>query len=280
MSSSADGIGLFHDLVVLRLTVHGAFLKFGEDDVLLPKKFVADDLKPDDIVHVFIYTDSEDRIVATTQEPKGIIGDFVALEVIDILPFGAFVDWGLDKHLFVPNSEMETSIQVGETHVFKIVMDYRTNRLIGVNKIEAFLSSAIELEEGEAVRGIVFKQTDLGYKVLVDDRYAGLLYKNEVFSPIAVGDSLNCFVKLVRDDGKLDLMLRLPGKKTIDSDAELVLERLNQNDGILALSDKSDPDVIKNELGLSKKAFKRAIGTLYKNKLIIINPQQIELVKV
>ena len=278
MSSEVDGIGLFHDLVVLRLTVHGAFLKFGEDDVLLPKKFVTDDLQPDDIVHVFIYTDSEDRIVATTQEPKGILGDFVAMEVVDVLPFGVFVDWGLDKHLFVPSSEMESSIQTGETHVFKIVLDYRTNRLIGVNKIEAFLSSASELEEGEAVRGIVFKQTELGYKVLVDDRYAGLLYKNEVFSPIAVGDSITCYVKQVRDDGKLDLVLRLPGKKTIDSDAELVLNQLNENDGVLELSDKTDPEIIKNKLGLSKKAFKRAIGTLYRNKLIIIKPQHIELV--
>jgi len=278
MSSSADGIGLFHDLVVLRLTVHGAFLKFGEVDVLLPKKFVTDDLQPDDIVHAFIYTDSEDRIVATTQEPKGILGDFVAMEVVDVLPFGVFVDWGLDKHLFVPSSEMESSIQTGETHVFKIVLDYRTNRLIGVNKIEAFLSSASELEEGEAVRGIVFKETELGYKVLVDDRYAGLLYKNEVFSPISTGDSITCYVKQVRDDGKLDLILRLPGKKTIDSDAELVLNRLTENGGMLELSDRTDPEIIKNELGLSKKAFKRAIGTLYRNKLIIINPQHIELV--
>ena len=162
--------------------------------------------------------------------------------------------------------------------MFKIVLDYWTIRLIGVNKIEAFLSSASELEEGEAVRGVVFKQTELGYKVLVDDRYAGLLYKNEVFSPIAVGDSITCYVKQVRDDGKLDLVLRLPGKKTIDSDAELVLNQLNENDGVLELSDKTDPEIIKNKLGLSKKAFKRAIGTLYRNKLIIIKPQHIELV--
>ena len=279
MSSSSDGIGVYNDLKVNRLTVHGAFLQFGEQEVLLPKKFVTEELKPDDIIRVFIYTDSEDRLVATTQEPKGILDDFVGLEVIDVMSFGVFMDWGLDKHLLVPNSEMDSLMEVGETHVVKIVLDHRTNRLIGVGKIGAYISPATDLEENEKVRGIVAKRTDLGYKVLVDDRYSGLLYHSEIFVPLAIGDVITCYVKQVREDGRLDLMMRLPGKDTIEGDAAIILQRLKDNNGVLELSDKSDPEVIKNELGLSKKAFKRAIGSLYKDRLVSISAKQVKLLE-
>jgi predicted RNA-binding protein (virulence factor B family) len=277
MSTESHGIGIYNDLQVNRLTIHGAFLQFAEKEVLLPKKFVEDHLKPGDIIRVFVYTDSEDRLVATTQEPKGVLNEFVGLEVVDVLPFGAFLDWGLDKHLFVPNNEMDSLMAVGEVHVVKIVLDYQTNRLIGVGKIGAFVKPATDLEAQEKVRGIVAKRTDLGYKVLVDDRFSGLLYHNEVFVPLSVGDRITCFVKQVREDGRLDLILRLPGRETIDDDAAMILQKLKENDGILELSDKSDAGDIKNELGLSKKAFKKAIGSLYKLKLISISPNRVKL---
>ena len=279
MDGHIEEIGLINTLTVNRLSPPGAFLKLDNGEVLLPNKFVTEGLKPGDEVEAFLYTDSEDRIVATTQVPKGVLNDFVALEVVDVLPFGAFLDWGLDKHLLIPTNEMESPLQIGDVCVVKIVLDYRTNRLIGVSKLRAFMKSAPDLAGQDQVRGLVVKETPLGYNVLVDDQFVGLLYKNEVVNPPAIGAYVDCYVKKVREDGKIDLMLRLPGKDTIDDDAQSILNKLKANDGMLPFSDKSDPNEINAEFGLSKKAFKRAIGSLYKEKMIMMEPGKIRLIQ-
>lgn len=278
MSGTNSGIGQLNVLKVSRLSDYGAYLFLEDDEVLLPNKFVPEGLKPDDEIEVFVYTDSEDRLVATTQQPAGVLNDYVALEVVDTAPFGAFLDWGLDKHLLVPNSEMERTMEVGKKYVVRIVLDHRTGRLIGVSKLRAFLKSGEELEEREKVRAMVIGESDLGFSMLIEDRYLGLIYRNEVVEELAIGDYHNCYVKNVREDGKVDLMLRLPGKATIDSDASSILEKLRSHNGELPYNDKSDSEEIHIFFGISKKAFKRAIGSLYKERLINITDNGIQLV--
>lgn len=270
-------LGKTSTLKVNRMAPPGAYLQFNEVEVLLPNKYVSEDLKIDDEVEVFVYKDSEDRLVATTLKPLAEIDAFAALEVVDVAPFGAFLDWGLEKHLLVPKSEMQEPMQVGKKYVVKVVLDYRTERIVGVSKLGAFIDSSIDYEEGQEVEALVVGITEIGYKLLVNSCSWGLLYKNEVFQPVQQGDALTCFVKKVREDGKLDVTLRKPGRATQEGDAAHILNLLNEAGGQMAVSDKSDPETIKAIFGLSKKSFKKAIGTLYKQKLIVIDPEHIKL---
>ncbi|MCB0504538.1 MAG: hypothetical protein KDC58_03455 [Cyclobacteriaceae bacterium] len=270
--------GKSNTLKVNRMAPPGAYLQFNDEEVLLPNKYVSESLKVDDEVEVFVYKDSEDRLVATTLEPLAEVNEFAALEVVDVAPFGAFLNWGLEKHLLVPKSEMQEPMQIGKKYVVKLVLDHRTNRIVGVSKLGVFIRTDAEYETGQEIKALVVSPTDIGYKLLVDNMYWGLLYKNEVFKPIEQGDAINGFVKKVRDDGKLDISLRKPGKVTQEGDAELILKLLKEAGGQMAVSDKSDPETIKAVFGLSKKAFKKAIGTLYKQKQILIEPEKISIV--
>lgn len=270
--------GKSNTLKVNRMAPPGAYLQFNDEEVLLPNKYVSESLKVDDEVEVFVYKDSEDRLVATTLEPLAEVNEFAALEVVDVAPFGAFLNWGLEKHLLVPKSEMQEPMQIGKKYVVKLVLDHRTNRIVGVSKLGVFIRTDAEYETGQEIKALVVSPTDIGYKLLVDNMYWGLLYKNEVFKPIEQGEAINGFVKKVRDDGKLDISLRKPGKVTQEGDAELILKLLKEAGGQMAVSDKSDPETIKAVFGLSKKAFKKAIGTLYKQKQILIEPEKISIV--
>jgi len=273
-----EGIGKISDLEMVRSSPHGVYLKFGDTEILMPNKYVPEGLEPGDSVSVFVYKDSEDRLVATNLTPAGILGDYVALEVVGTAPFGAFMEWGLEKHLLVPNAEMAQTMEVGNKYVVRIMLDYKTERLIGVNKIESFLEVPDNLVEGDAVRGIVFKKTDLGFNVVVDSQFAGLIYHNSIFEPIEIGQSITCYVDKVRTDGKIDLKLRKGGAENIDEDAQKFLDYLNQHDKQTTITDKSSPDLIQEELGMSKKAFKRAVGSLYKNRIIELLPGEIKLI--
>ena len=207
-----------------------------------------------------------------------MVGDFVALEVIEIVPFGAFMDWGLEKHLLVPNSEVAEKMEVGKKYVVKIVLDYKTERLLGVGKLESFLSVPDNLEEGEGVRGLIFKKTDLGFKLVIDSQFEGLLYHSSIYSALDIGETINCYVDKIRTDGKVDLRLKKVGVELIDSDAESLLEFLKAHDGVTTLTDKSSPTEIQAALGLSKKAFKRAVGSLYKKRLLEITDSGLKLI--
>jgi uncharacterized protein len=273
-----DGIGKFNDLEVVRRSPHGVYLKFGQDEVLLPNKYVPEDIKEGNTIRVFLYKDSEDRPVATTLEPLGVLGDYVALEVVEVAPFGAFMEWGLEKHLLVPNSEMARKMAVGNRYVVRIMLDYKTERLIGVSKIENFLEVPGNLNEGLKVRGLVYKKTDLGFNVIVDSQFMGLLYNSAIFEPLTIGQSIVCFIDKVRDDGKIDLRLKKGGVESIDEDAQKFLDFLEENDGHTTITDRSSPREIQEKLGLSKKAFKRAVGNLYKKRLITIQPGEIKLI--
>lgn len=244
----------------------------------MPNKYVPEGLTAGQSVSVFVYKDSEDRLIATNLTPAGLLGDYVALEVVGLAPFGAFMEWGLEKHLLVPNAEMLQKMEVGQKYVVRIMLDYKTERLIGVSKIENFLKVPDNLLEGDEVRGIVYKKTDLGFNVVVDSQFIGLVYHNSIFSPIEIGQSIKCYVDKIRTDGKIDLKLRKGGLENIDDDALKFLEYLKLHGGQSTLTDKSTPDEIQEELGLSKKAFKKAIGNLYKRHLIELQPGEIKLI--
>ena len=270
--------GKMNTLKVNRFATPGAYLQFNDQEVLMPNKYMAEGLAVDDEVEVFVYKDSEDRLVATTLKPLAQVGEFAAMEVVDTAGFGAFLEWGLEKHLLVPKREMQEEMRVGQKYVVKVVIDHLTERIVGVAKLSAFIFDNAEFERGAEVDGLVVSITDLGYKILVDSKYWGLLYSNEVFKNIEQGDAIKCFVRKVREDGKLDLSVRNPGEETQQTDADQILELLNMNGGIMKVSDKSDPELIKETFGLSKKAFKKALATLYKQKLIVIEPDSIKLI--
>ncbi len=273
-----EGIGKYNDLEMIRSSPHGVYLQFADTEVLLPNKYVPESLKPGDTINVFVYKDSEDRLVATDLRAAGEVGDYVALKVVEVATFGVFMDWGLEKHLLVPNSEMAQKMEIGGTYVVRLMLDYRTERLIGVGKIEDFLLVPDEFSPGEAMAGLVYKKTDLGYKVVVDQQYLGLVYHNTIFKPIAIGQQIECYIDKLRDDGKMDIRLQRVGKESINDDAEKLINFLKDEGGVTNLTDKSAPEDIKNQIGLSKKAFKRAVGSLYKMRKIELDGKKIKLI--
>lgn len=272
------GIGEYNILPILRIVDFGAYLKMGEQDVLIPGKWLPEGAEPGQELKVFVYTDSEDRIIATTMEPKAVLGEFAALEVRAVTPFGAFLDWGLEKDLLLPKAEQHRPVREGDKVVVRICMDFKTNRLIAVSKLAPFMKSAPEdFAPGTEVDLLITQITPLGYQALTDGQYSGLLYKNEVFEPLSVGDQRKGYVRKVREDGKLDVNLKAFGKQGMQSDRDRVLEKVKENGGLLPLGDKSEADEIMKVLNMSKKSYKRAIGILYKERKIVISEQEIRL---
>ena len=272
------GLGKYNELPMVRRSPHGVYLKIEDTEVLLPNKYVPEEIEEGQLIEVFVYKDSEDRLVATTLKPLGIVDDYVALEMVSEAPFGAFMDWGLEKHLLVPSSEMAEQMEIGSKYVVRIMLDYKTERLLGVGKIDGFLEVPENIVEGDAVRGMIYKKTDLGFKVIVDSQYIGLLYHNSIFEPLEIGQNINCYVDKVRVDNKIDLRLKRGGVESIDTDAQILLDYLEANERRTTFTDKSNPDEIKKTFGLSKKAFKKAVGNLYKKRLIELSPEGIKLV--
>lgn len=271
-------IGKYNILKVNRAVDFGFYLTDGHEEVLLPKKWIPEGADIGKNVEVFIYTDSEDRLIATTMKPKATLGDFAALEVTSTTGFGAFLDWGLEKDLLLPKNEQIKPVAVGEKAVVKVCLDFKTNRLIGVSKIGSFLKPVPEsLQPGQEVEVWVYNQTPLGYQVMVNEQFAGLLYENEVFEELRIGDKRTAWVKKRREDDKLDVSLKPFGKEGMKSDREKVLEALKEAGGTLALGDKSEPEEISKKMNMSKKAFKRAIGMLYKEQLISLSDHEIQL---
>lgn len=271
-------LGLISKLPVNRFTDFGAYLALSSgEELLLPKGYLTGEEKEGDEIEVFVYTDSEDRPVAVTQKPLALLDEFAVLEAKEVTSFGAFVDWGLPKDLFVPKSEMGKNMEVGQKYLVKICVDFKTNRLIGVNKYKDFLRLApLDWEEGKELEGVIFEETELGFKVLIDGEYEGLLFKNEVFQPLELGEKRKVYVKKNREDGKLDLQLLPPGRVKYDEGSEKILAIL-ESTGFLPLHDKSSPEDIQEQLGMSKKHFKQCIGQLYKARMIQIEPEGIRL---
>jgi predicted RNA-binding protein (virulence factor B family) len=272
-------LGVWSSLLINRFTANGAYLALQEGgEILLPKGYLTENQKEGEEVEVFIYTDSEDRPVAVTEKPVAFLDEFGVMEVKEITKMGAFMDWGLPKDLFIPKAEMGKPMQKGEKHLVRVCKDYKTNRLIGVSKYEDFLIKDTQgFQEGQEVEALLFEETDLGYKVLIEGSFEGLIYKNEVFQPIEIGQQIRAFIKKVRTDGKLDVQILPVGREKYEEGAEKILDALKSKK-FLPLHDKSSPEEIQKSLGMSKKHFKQSIGQLYKAKKIRITDEGIELV--
>jgi len=264
-------LGLISTLPINRFTDNGAYLALSDgNELLIPKRYLSGEEKEGDFKEVFVYTDSEDRPVAVTDHPVAILDQFAVMEVKDVTSIGAFLEWGLEKDLLLPNSEMRQTVAPGDKVLVIVCVDHRTSRLIGVSKYEEFiLSDTKGFEVGQEVNALIFDLTDLGYKVLVNGFYEGLIYANEVFKPLEIGSSVRAFVKKIREDNKIDLIITPIGRQKFDEGATQILDLLLEKN-FLPLTDKSSPEIIKETLGMSKKHFKQCIGQLYRKKVIVI----------
>lgn len=274
-------IGKNVELSINRFTSVGAYLEdFKGFEVLLPNKYLTDNMELDQKVDVFIYNDSEDRPVATTETPLIELNNFAFLTVKDVNQFGAFLDWGLEKDLLVPFKEQNSKMVEGGIYLVRLIVDEQTNRLIGTAKINRYLDEKpTNLEIGDEVDLFVAGATDLGQKVIVNNRYAGLIFEDRIVQPLEDGQTLKGYVEFIRQDGKIDISLVPLGIEKFDFFTERLLEYLNEHGGKIELTDKSDPDLIRAALGISKKSFKKAVGNLYKKKIIKLNDDSIELIR-
>lgn len=278
---TAMELGKFNTLTILRKTSVGFFLGDGKDEVLLPKKYVPLDANIGDALEAFVYLDHEARPVATTLEPYIALNDFAYLRVNHINQFGAFLDWGLEKDLFVPFREQARPMEEGKRYLVYLYLDEQSGRLVGTSRTNGILdNSELTVEKGEEVDLVISHITDAGINVIVNGKHKGLVYKNEVFDErIRTGDRRKGFVKEIRPGNKIDIAFQQQGYAGVEPNADKILKRLQAGRGMLPLTDASDPEDIKSLLQMSKKTFKKAIGALYKEKLITIREDGIYLVK-
>jgi len=274
-------IGKSATLPVIKIVDFGVYLDADEEgEILLPKRHAPDDLSIGDEIDVFIYLDSEDRPVATTQKPKAEVGQFAYLKVTDINPVGAFLDWGLDKDLLVPFGEQHRPMELDKSYIVYVHSNPADDRIMASSKIEHFLSDdgAHDFKPRQAVDLIIANTTDLGFKAIINHSHWGVLYKDEVFQTLSFGQYKKGFIKQIRRDGKIDLTLH-GGQPTRDKYARIILIYLQKQGGFAALHDKSDPQQISRLLGMSKNSFKKAIGGLYKQRIIDIQKDGIRLIE-
>ena len=274
-------LGRFNTLKVVKEVSFGLYLDGGEEgEILLPARYVPQGCKPGDELNVFIYLDNEERLVATTQTPLAQVGEFACLEVAWVNQHGAFLRWGLMKDLFVPFREQKAKMEVGKRYVVHVHVDEDSFRIMASAKVEHYLSKEKPAySPGEAVDLLVWQKTDLGYKAIVDNRFSGLLYENEVFRPLRVGQRIAGFVRRVREDGKIDLALQKLGRAHVEDFSAVLLEHIRVNGGHTPLNDKSPADEIYSLFGVSKKTFKQAVGDLYKRRLITLDGDGLTLVR-
>ena len=272
-------VGRMNKLTVVRKAEHGVYLSGDRNnDILLPKAYVPEGCKIGDEVEVFIYRDSEDRIIATTQTPLAMVGEFACLKAVSSTRVGAFLDWGLLKDLLVPFKEQKYRMRTGQSYVVYVYLDETTDRVVASSKLSKFLDSEpAGYVEGEKVNLMIFEKTDLGYKVIINNAHAGIIYENEVFQPVHIGQQLTGFINKIRSDGKIDIALQKTGYEHIDPIAQMILDYLKEHNGEMHLTDKSPAEEIYTAFGISKKNFKKALGALYKEKIIDIGKEVIKL---
>lgn len=272
-------LGDYNNLEIVKRVSFGLYLDGDEDgEILLPAKYVPDGYDIGDIIKVFVYLDNEERLVATTEEPLAKVGDFALLRVAWTNDYGAFLDWGLLKDLFVPFSEQEGKMVKGNSYLVYVTIDRKSYRIYASARLDKFLSrTKPPYETDEEVDIIVWRRTDLGWKVIVNGNHSGLVFANEVFRDLKTGDRLKGYVKRVRTDGKIDIALQRHGVAGDDDSSMRLLSAIEAQRGFLPLNDNSSPDEIYSMLGMSKKAFKRAAGKLYKQRLIIIDDEGLRL---
>jgi uncharacterized protein len=273
-------IGKYNTLKVLRLTPPGAFLGNAEgEEVLLPNKYVPKGIRVDEELEVFVYLDYEERLVATTIKPYASLNQFAYLEVVDLSRAGAFMYWGLEKDLFVPFQEQVSKMRVGQSYLVYVYLDKSSGRLAASERINRFLKNEeLSIEEGQEVDLIIANKSDLGFNVVINEQHLGLVYFDDIYIAIETGDKIKGYIKKIRDDHKIDVTLRPMGyRNIIEPSAQLILDTIKKKGGVLKLTDNSHPDEIKALLGMSKKNFKKTIGALYKQKLILLKEDGVYL---
>lgn len=274
-------LGKYNQLEVVKEVDFGVYLDGGEDgEILLPTRYVPEDCKIGDILNVFLYLDMDERLIATTLTPFVQVGQFACLEVSWVNQYGAFLNWGLMKDLFVPFREQKMKMQVGRKYVVHAHLDEESYRIVASAKVERYLSKEQpEYASGDEVDILIWQKTDLGFKAIIDNKYSGLLYENEIFTLLETGMEMKAFVKQVREDGKVDLILQKPGFEKIDDFAKTLLDYIKEQGGRINLNDKSPAEDIYDTFGVSKKTFKKGVGDLYKKRLVVLHEDGITLVE-
>ncbi len=271
--------GEYNDMTVARLVDFGLYLDDGKEGILLPKRFAPANAKPGDLIKVFLYHDSEDRLIATTQEPLGIVGDIVKLRCVSITAQGAFLNWGLMKDIFVPVSQQLTGMRANGDYLVKIYRDEQTGRVAASERFENELSNdTLTVKELEEVYLIVLRRTDIGYLMIINNLHTGVLHFNEIYRQIGVGDKFRGFIKKINFENKIDVVAGKPGYQRVEDESSKILRLLQENGGYLPYYDKSDPEDIYAYFGMSKKTFKMVTGNLYKQKKITLEKTGIKLV--
>jgi len=273
-------VGKINTLQVLRSSEFGLFLDGGKlGDVLLPRRYVSSDWNPGDNIEVFVMLDSEDRLTATTQKPYAMVDQFANLRVVAVTAIGAFLDWGMPKDLLVPFREQKIKMREGQSYIVRIYFDRASGRLAASSKLDRFLDkSDADYETGEKVDLLIGAKTDLGYKAIINGTHWGVIFHNEVFSPLARGQRIEGFIKQLRPDGKIDLCLQKPGYEKVTDLTDVILRYLEKQGGFMPITGKSSPEEIYKRFGVSKKTYKQAIGALYKKRKIEFGDEGTRLV--
>ncbi|MCL1143036.1 S1 RNA-binding domain-containing protein [Shewanella gaetbuli] len=273
-------IGNRYSLEIVKEVSFGVYVNAQElGQVLVPTKLAPKNAQVGDVIEVFLYIDSDDKVIGTTQKPYAQVGEFAYLKVAAVSQYGAFLDWGLDKDLFLPFGEQHKEVEVGRSYLVYVHINKADERIVASSKVDKFLDKApANYVVGQEVNLIIGGTTDLGYKAIVNNQHWGVIYENEVFQKLRFGQKLTGFVKTVRSDGKIDLVLQQGSKKELDKYSSLIMDKLAKADGFLPLHDKTDADIIYAQLGMSKKAFKKSIGGLFKGGQITISKDGIRLV--
>lgn len=274
-------IGKTNTLAIVKTVDFGVYLDGGElGEILLPRRYVPEGAKPGDSVEVFLYFDSDDRLIATTEKPLARVGEFAFLEAVAVNSMGAFLNWGLLKDLLVPFSEQRPPMRAGKKYVVFVYLDNASRRIVASAKIDKHLSKAPPpFKAGQEVDLLIYGRTELGYKAVIENSHGGILYQNEVFRELGMGARVRGFIRKIRDDGKIDLRLDKPGYGDVGDLADRILAALKANHGFLDVNDKTPPERIGQLFGTSKNAFKMAVGTLYKKRLITLDDFGITLVE-
>jgi predicted RNA-binding protein (virulence factor B family) len=278
MQSSPITAGQYHLLKVKRRADFGFYLDDGGEGLLLPIKLAPRNLKTGDEVKVFVYHDSENRLIATTQQPKAVVGDIALMQVVAVTGQGAFLDWGLMKDLFVPVSQQLGVMRKGGEYLVKLYIDEMTGRVAATEKIEPQLNrEPLNLKEMDPVDLIAYRTSELGWVMIINNAFTGILHSSDIFTPIQKGDHLKGYIKKIRPDNKIDLALGVPGYAKVEGEADKILRLLEENRGFLPYNDKSAPEDIYGFFGMSKKTFKMTTGHLYKQKRIAFTDTGIQL---
>ena len=274
-------LGDYNRMTVVKTVDFGVYLDGGEEgEVLLPARYVPDGCKEGDELEVFVYLDNEERLVAPTQTPLAKVGDFACLEVSWVNEYGAFLNWGLMKDLFCPFREQKMKMEKGKRYIVHVHIDHESHRIVASAKVERYFDPSFPpYRYGDEVSLLVWQKTDLGFKVIVDNRYAGLVYSNQIFREIRTGDRMKGYIEAVREDGKIDVMLQPTGWRMTKETADVLLDYLETHQGVCRLTDKSPAEDIYQAFQVSKKSYKKAVGDLYKRRLITIEEDCIRLNK-